>query len=36
MANPTVLHASTQFRDHDEASPNLPGVLGRDPPPPAQ
>ena len=26
MANPTVLHASTQFRDHDEASPNLPGV----------
>ena len=26
MANPKVLHASTQFREHDEASPNLPGV----------
>lgn len=26
MANPEVLHASVQFRDHDEASPNLPGV----------
>lgn len=26
MANPEVLHASGQFRDHDEASPNLPGV----------
>lgn len=26
MANPEVLHASAQMRDHDEASPNLPGV----------
>ncbi|MBI1418665.1 MAG: peptide deformylase [Limimaricola sp.] len=26
MANPEVLHASAQFREHDEASPNLPGV----------
>lgn len=26
MANPEVLHASGQFRDHAEASPNLPGV----------
>jgi peptide deformylase len=26
MANPVVLHASGQFREHDEASPNLPGV----------
>ncbi|MDB5658837.1 MAG: def [Cypionkella sp.] len=26
MANPTVLHASGQFREHEEASPNLPGV----------
>jgi peptide deformylase len=26
MANPVVLHASGQFRDHDEASPNLPLV----------
>jgi peptide deformylase len=26
MANPEVLHASTQFREHEEASPNLPGV----------
>lgn len=26
MANPEVLHASVQFREHDEASPNLPGV----------
>ena len=26
MANPEVLHASGQFRDHEEASPNLPGV----------
>ncbi|MDP4033025.1 MAG: peptide deformylase [Pseudorhodobacter sp.] len=26
MANPAVLHASGQFREHDEASPNLPGV----------
>ena len=26
MANPEVVHASVQLRDHDEASPNLPGV----------
>lgn len=26
MANPEVLHASVKLRDHDEASPNLPGV----------
>lgn len=26
MANPEVLHASGQMREHDEASPNLPGV----------
>lgn len=26
MANPHVLHASVQLRDHEEASPNLPGV----------
>lgn len=26
MANPSVLHASGQFREHEEASPNLPGV----------
>lgn len=26
MANPEVLHASGQFREHDEASPNLIGV----------
>ena len=26
MANPEVLHALVQLRDHDEASPNLPGV----------
>lgn len=26
MANPQVLHASVQPREHDEASPNLPGV----------
>jgi peptide deformylase len=26
MANPQILHASTQMRDHEEASPNLPGV----------
>ncbi|MDO5643982.1 MAG: peptide deformylase [Paracoccus sp. (in: a-proteobacteria)] len=29
MANPEVLHASVQFRDHEEASPNLPGVSAR-------
>ncbi|WP_444667534.1 peptide deformylase [Cereibacter changlensis] len=26
LANPQVLHASGQFREHDEGSPNLPGV----------
>lgn len=26
MANPKILHASTQSREHEEASPNLPGV----------
>ena len=26
MANPEVLHASVQFRRHEEASPNLPGI----------
>ena len=26
VANPQVLHASGQLRDHEEASPNLPGM----------
>ena len=26
MANPEVLHASSQMRPHEEASPNLPGM----------
>ncbi|MEB8387918.1 peptide deformylase [Rhodobacteraceae bacterium KMM 6894] len=26
MANPEILHASTQMRPHEEASPNLPGL----------
>ncbi|MBU2889975.1 peptide deformylase [Celeribacter halophilus] len=26
MANPEVLHASVQLREHEEASPNLPGM----------
>lgn len=26
MANPVLLHASIELRDHTEASPNLPGV----------
>ena len=26
MANPEILHASGQFREHEEASPNLPSV----------
>jgi peptide deformylase len=26
MANPEILHASIELREHDEASPNLPGV----------
>lgn len=29
MANPEILHASIEFRPHDEASPNLPGVSAR-------
>ena len=29
MANPEVLHASVEFRDHEEASPNLPGVFAK-------
>ncbi|KAA9007059.1 peptide deformylase [Histidinibacterium aquaticum] len=26
LANPEILHASVEFREHEEASPNLPGV----------
>ncbi|MGH1369667.1 MAG: peptide deformylase [Maritimibacter sp.] len=26
MANPEIIHASVKLRDHEEASPNLPGV----------
>ena len=26
LANPEILHASVELRDHDEGSPNLPGV----------
>ena len=29
MANPEILHASAQMRDHEEASPNLPGVYAK-------
>ncbi|MCR8724242.1 peptide deformylase [Frigidibacter sp. ROC022] len=29
MANPELLHVSTQMRDHEEGSPNLPGVWAR-------
>ena len=29
MANPEILHASMQLREHDEASPNLPGVSAK-------
>uniref|UniRef100_UPI003B526862 peptide deformylase n=1 Tax=Roseovarius indicus TaxID=540747 RepID=UPI003B526862 len=29
MANPEVLHASVELREHEEASPNLPGVSAR-------
>ena len=29
MANPKVLHASAQPRDHEEASPNLPGFSAK-------
>lgn len=29
MANPAILHESVQLREHDEASPNLPGVSAK-------
>ena len=29
LANPEVLHASVELREHDEASPNLPGFSAR-------
>jgi len=29
MANPEVLHASVALREHDEGSPNLPGLWAR-------
>lgn len=29
MANPEVIHSSVQPRDHEEASPNLPGVSAK-------
>ena len=29
MANPSVLHSSIEDRDHEEASPNLPGVSAK-------
>lgn len=29
MANPEILHASIELREHDEASPNLPGVSAK-------
>lgn len=29
LANPEVLHASVELREHDEASPNLPGVSAK-------
>ncbi|WP_281823399.1 peptide deformylase [Jannaschia rubra] len=29
LANPVILHASAEMREHDEASPNLPGVSAR-------
>jgi peptide deformylase len=29
MANPEILHRSVEFRDHEEGSPNLPGVWAR-------
>ncbi len=29
MANPEILHESVQLRDHEEASPNLPGVSAK-------
>ena len=29
MANPEILHSSVELRDHEEGSPNLPGVWAR-------
>lgn len=29
LANPEILHASVEYRDHEEASPNLPGVFAK-------
>lgn len=29
LANPQILHASVELREHDEASPNLPGVSAK-------
>ena len=29
LANPSVLHASIELRDHEEGSPNLPGVSAK-------
>ncbi|WP_323782311.1 peptide deformylase [Leisingera sp.] len=29
LANPEILHSSIEVREHDEASPNLPGVSAR-------
>ncbi|GAA4220132.1 peptide deformylase [Sagittula marina] len=29
MANPEILHASVQLREHEEGSPNLPGVWSK-------
>ncbi len=29
MANPEILHASARLREHEEASPNLPGLSAR-------
>lgn len=29
LANPVILHASVELREHEEASPNLPGVSAR-------
>ncbi|WP_170366262.1 peptide deformylase [Ruegeria arenilitoris] len=29
LANPEILHSSIELRDHDEASPNLPGVSAK-------
>jgi peptide deformylase len=29
LANPQILHSSVELRDHEEASPNLPGVSAK-------